>query len=71
MELQPPNEEGMVQIAVAELAQEFEATDRDRVEAAVRNSVAKLWDQARVKSFIGIIAERHAREQLRRSATRA
>jgi hypothetical protein len=66
VELQPPNEEGMVRTAVVSLAERFDAIDSDRIEETVRRSVDELYGQARVKSFVGIIAERRAREELRR-----
>jgi hypothetical protein len=68
VELQPPDEEGMVRIAVADLAERFDAIDRERIEATVRRSVRDLCGRARVKTFVGIIAERRASEELRHCA---
>ena len=64
MNLQPPNEETMVKVAVADLKDEFAAVDKSRIEATVRRLVHSWFTRARVKSFVGIIAERHARAEL-------
>jgi hypothetical protein len=64
MNLQPPNEETMVKVAVADLEDQFAAVDPSRIEATVRRLVHSWFTRARVKSFVGIIAERHARAEL-------
>ena len=64
MDLQPPDEETMVRTAVADLERQFASVDRSRIEASVRKFVSELFGHARVKNFIGLIAERHARAEL-------
>jgi hypothetical protein len=66
MELQPSDEESMVRVAVANLGRRFAAVDRSRIESTVRRLVGELFPRARVKTFVGIFAERHAREELQR-----
>jgi hypothetical protein len=58
------NEEAMVRVAVADLERRVDA-DRERVEQTVRKHVDALFDQSRIKSFIGILAERRALQELR------
>jgi hypothetical protein len=66
VELQAPDEETIVKFAVADLDARFASIDRPRIEAIVRRLV-RLWlARARVKTFVGIIAERHARAELQR-----
>ena len=69
MDLQPPDEETMVRVAVADLENRLEAVDPSRIEATVRRSVHALCTRARVKSFVGIIAERHAQAELEKVGT--
>jgi hypothetical protein len=64
MELQAPDEEAMVRGAVADLDDRFATIDRSRIEGTVRRLVHEWCARSRVKSFVGIIAERHAREEL-------
>jgi hypothetical protein len=64
MNLQAPNEETMVKVAVADLEEQFATVDPSRIEATVRRLVHSWFTRARVKSFVGIIAERHARAEL-------
>jgi hypothetical protein len=64
MDLQPPDEETMVRVAVADLENRLEAVEPARIEATVRRNVHALFTRARVKSFVGIIAERHAQAEL-------
>jgi CRP-like cAMP-binding protein len=59
------DEEAMVRAAVANLVERFAIDARD-VETTVRRFVAEWFAQARVKTFVGIIAERHARMELQR-----
>jgi len=67
MDLQTPDEETMVKVAVADLEDEFATVDPSRIEATVRRLVHSWFTRARVKSFVGIIAERHARAELERA----
>lgn len=64
MELQPPTEEAMVKVAAAHLGERFPAIGTPRIEAAVRRSVGECYTRARVKNFVGIIAERSTRAEL-------
>jgi hypothetical protein len=64
MEPQPPDEETMVKVVVAGLDDRFEAIDRSKIETTVRLLVRDLLAQSRVKTFVGIIAERRARTEL-------
>lgn len=66
MELQPPDEEALTCVLVADLADRFPSIARARIEEIVRPIVAEWFAHARVKSFVGIIAERRARNELRR-----
>ena len=66
MELQPSDEESIVRTAVADLGRRFATVDRSRIETTVRRRVGDLFAGARVKTYVGIIAERHAREELQR-----
>jgi hypothetical protein len=66
MELQPSDEESMVRVAVADLGRRFATVDRSRIEMTVRRRVGELFARARVKIYVGIIAERHARDELQR-----
>jgi len=68
MELQAPDEETMVKVAVADLDDRFAAIERSKIEATVRRLVRELFSGARVKNFVGIIAERHARAELKKIA---
>jgi hypothetical protein len=54
----------MIRVAVADLDRRFTALEPQRIEDAVRGQVGVWWNRARVKTFVGIIAERHARDQL-------
>jgi hypothetical protein len=64
MELKAPDEESMIRAAVDHLRGRFESTDKSRVEATVRRHVTEVSARARVKPFVGIIAERRARAEL-------
>ena len=68
MELQTPDEETMVRSAVADLDDRFSSIDTIRIESTVRRLVRTWFARARVKNFVGIIAERHAREELQEIA---
>jgi len=56
----------MVRVAVADLGRRFATVDRSRIEMTVRRRVGELFARARVKIYVGIIAERHARDELQR-----
>lgn len=71
MELQAPDEEAMVRVAVADLDDQFAGIDRSHIEATVRRLVGVWLARARVKIFVGIIAERHAREELQQLPNRS
>lgn len=64
-----PDEEAMVRAAVANLVDSF-AIDAREIEATVRRFVTEWFERARVKTFVGIIAERHARMELQRIPVR-
>lgn len=66
MNVQPPDEEAFVRVVVADLEDRFPSIDCVRIEAIVRPIVKECFAQASVKSFVGIVAERRAREALRR-----
>lgn len=68
MELRAPDEETMVKVAVSDLNDRFESIDRSQIETTVRPLVHDLFTRARVKGFVGILAERHARAELRQNA---
>jgi hypothetical protein len=70
MELQAPNEESMIRIAVSDLDDRFASLDHSRIEAVARRLVGEWFARARVKTFVGIIAERHARAELQQVAIR-
>ena len=71
MELQAPTEEAMVKVAVARLDARFAAIETPRIEAVVRRSLQECYATARVKNFVGIIAERGARTALEQEMTAA
>lgn len=64
MELQAPDEETMIRVAVADLDDRFASIETSRIEMTVRRLVGEWFARARLKLFVGIIAERHAREEL-------
>jgi hypothetical protein len=68
MEPQAPDEETMVNVAVTDLDGRFESIDRSKIEATVRPLVRELFTRARVKTFVGIIAERRAKAALKQLA---
>ena len=71
MDLQAADEESMVMVAIADLDGRFESVDRSRIEVTVRPLVRELFETARVKTFVGILAERRARETLKELDRRA
>ena len=66
MDLQVPDEESMVRVAVADLDERFSSVDRLRIESTVRRTVHDWIVRARIKTYVGIIAERHARAEIAR-----
>jgi hypothetical protein len=64
MQLQAPDEEAMIRVAVADLAIRFTSIERAHIESTTRRLVREWFQRARVKTFVGIIAERHARTEL-------
>ena len=68
MDPQAPDEETMVKVAVTDLDDRFESIARSRIEATVRPLVRDLLARARVKTFVGIIAERRAKAELKKLA---
>jgi len=64
MDLNAPDEESMIRAAVAGLGSRFASMDRSRIESVVQRLVREWFATARVKTFVGIIAERHARAEL-------
>lgn len=71
MELQAPDEEAMIRVAVADLADRFGSIDTSRIDVIVRRLVSEWFARARVKTYVGIIAERHARAELQLIRTQA
>jgi hypothetical protein len=67
MELQAPTEASMVKGATAHLAEVFPSVETSRIESAVRRSVHEWLKRARIKLFVGIIAERYARTELQQA----
>jgi hypothetical protein len=61
----PPDENAMVRAAVADLEDQFGDVDTARIEETVRKHLDKRFAQARVKTYVGIFAERDARAELR------
>lgn len=64
MDLHAPDEESIVRVAVAGLDDRFASIDHSHIESTVRRLVHAWFTSARVKIFVGIIAERHARTEL-------
>jgi hypothetical protein len=68
VELSEPDEATAVRVAVAHLDARFPSLDRDEIESVVRPRVRDRFEHSRIKSFIGILAERDARTELERIA---
>jgi predicted GNAT superfamily acetyltransferase len=66
MDLQAPDEETIIRVAVADLDDRFVSIDRSTIEEVARPLVRDLFEHARVKAYVGIIAERRARDELHR-----
>jgi len=63
------DQEAMVRAVVANLVDRC-AVDALELETTVRRLVTEWFARARVKTFVGIIAERHARMELQRIPVR-
>jgi hypothetical protein len=59
-----PDEDVMVDVAIADLHDRFPSIEDARIEATVRRLVHEWRARARVTTFIGIIASREARAEL-------
>jgi hypothetical protein len=71
MEQRGLDDDAITQHAAKRLAEELpDEIDLAYIEATVRNQVHELRANASVHNFIGIIAERHARERLLADARR-
>ena len=69
MESSDPDESSIVRVAVAHLDASFPSLDATRIESVVRPRVRDRLARSRIKSFIGILAERDARAELERIAS--
>jgi hypothetical protein len=67
VELQHTDEESIVRTAAERLEAEYPAVDHALVRQRVRDLVHDLCAHARVTNFVGIIAERRARDELKRA----
>jgi hypothetical protein len=66
VELSESDEATAVRVAVAHLDARFPSLDRAEIESVVRPRVRDRFEHSRIKSFIGILAERDARTELER-----
>ena len=64
MELQPLDEDSIVNRATDELRDQFADLDGHHVEETVRRVVHDSYANARVKNYVGVIAQRRARDAL-------
>ena len=64
MELSPSDPTTAIRVAVANLDARFPSLESSQIESIVRRRVEELFAQSRVKNFVGILAERDARNQL-------
>jgi len=64
MELHTPDEDSMVKGATSHLGDRFPTVASYRIESTVRRFVREWRARARIKVFVGVIAERHARAEL-------
>ncbi len=65
MEPQSSDDDIVVRITAAALTNQFTTLDQSQIEATVQRHFTELRAQARITTFVGIIAERHAHEELR------
>jgi hypothetical protein len=70
VELKAPDEDAMIRAAVAELEDQFDDVDTPVIDAVVRRHMDRRFAESRVKTYIGIFAERDARAELKRSGAR-
>jgi hypothetical protein len=64
MEPQPLDEDSIVNRATDELRDQFADLDGRHVEETVRRVVHDSYVNARVKNYVGVIAQRRARDEL-------
>ena len=67
MELKAPDEDAMIKAAVAVLDGQFDAVDTPVIDAVVRRHMDKRLSHSRIKTYVGIFAERDARAELRKT----
>ena len=67
MELKAPDEDAMIRAAVADLEDQFDTVDTPVIDAVVRRHMDRRFAQSRVKTYVGIFAERDARAELQRT----
>jgi hypothetical protein len=66
MELHSATEASMIRSAVSNLAERFTTVDQARIESTVERRVQERRANARITTYVGIIAEREARAELER-----
>ena len=59
-----PDTDATIRTAVADLERRL-PVEPARAEQAVRKHVAELFERSRIKTFVGILAERRALQELR------
>ena len=64
MESQSSSDDIVVRNTAAALTDQFARLDRSQIEATVQRHFTELRARARITTFVGIIAERHARAEL-------
>jgi hypothetical protein len=64
VEIPTADEASMVRAAVSNLEERFATIDHDRIASTVQRRVQERCANARVTTFVGIIAEREARAEL-------
>jgi hypothetical protein len=69
VELSEPDEATIVRVAAAHLDPQFPSVDTRKVESVVRGHVRNRLQQARIRNFVGILAERDARADLQRTVS--
>lgn len=66
MKLPLANEASIVRTAVSNLEERFANIEHDRIASTVERRVQERYANARITTFVGIIAERDARAELER-----
>lgn len=66
MDLGAQDETAMAQLAARDLQQQFTEVNADDVDALVREFVQRRFEAARIKAFVGVLAERDARAEIKR-----